>query len=1071
MPDQHNTVESIVQDLVERAKELNCLYTVEEITNDEGAPLDDVFRRVAEVIPSGWQYPSLCHARITYDESVYEHPPRQAGSGAMPPPPHVQRAEIRVQGETVGTVEVYYTEALPPADNGPFLNDEQKLIATIAERLGSCILHRRVLGAMQDWRLARRELGGRPTARDWSVILDLLRRTDRKLALRMARKMINHLCWSGVAEAREMLQRLRAGSSEVDLETNEPGRRQALPLSDALVDDAFRMAATHLKDDEIVACIHKWIKQDRAGFLVNVVENTRTSLTEVADALHRYQHAIHGEVELSPAALKGLRVALVHRFLTGQLEFVNVAKNYVDIKDFHELVQRIIHPAEGHGKIGGKGAGLFLAQQILRRHGAEVGLGEVPVPRTWCITSDGPYDFVRSNHLEDVLTHKYKDIEEIRQEYPDIIQVFKHSYLPPDILKGLSVALDEFGDCPLIVRSSSLLEDRFGAAFSGKYKSLFLTNKGTKEERLSALSDAIAEVYASTLGPDPIEYRAERNLLDFQEGMAILIQEVIGTRVGPYFLPAFAGVAFSRNEFRWSPRIRREDGLVRLVPGLGTRAVDRVGDDFPVLCAVGQPGLRVNATPEEVVRYAPRYLDVLNLEAGRFETVEAAAFLRDYGAELPGVENLVSIFQDGHLRTPLRGQIEFDRDDLVITFEGLLTRTPFVKQVHTLLKLLEDKMGTPADIEFAHDGRQLVLLQCRAQSRAKLAAPAPIPRDVPPERVLFTAHRHVSNGHVPSLTHIVYVDPEAYARLDGLDALVAVGRAVGRLNKVLPKRQFVLMGPGRWGSRGDIKLGVRVGYSDINNSALLVEIARRKGDYTPDLSFGTHFFQDLVEAEIRYLPLYPDEQGVVFNEGFLTQAPNALAELVPEYTALSDVVRVIDVPQAAQGRVLHVLMNADLDEAVGVLMPGAAVELPAPTETVALPEVSRGQDWRWRHRMAERIAAELDAERFGVQGVYLVGSVKNATAGPDSDIDLLVHFRGTPQQRAALETWLEGWSLCLSEMNYLRTGHKSNGLLDARIVSDEDLANRTSLAVKIDAITDAAKPLPLRQVAPQPADQ
>ncbi len=117
--------------------------------------------------------------------------------------------------------------------------------------------------------------------------------------------------------------------------------------------------------------------------------------------------------------------------------------------------------------------------------------------------------------------------------------------------------ISDFKDNPIIVRSSSLLEDNFGYAFSGKYKSLFVPNLGTEEERLHALMDAIAEVYASTFSPDPIEYRRERGLLDFNEEMGILIQEVVGTRVGPYFLPTYAGVAFSRNEFRWSPRIQQ----------------------------------------------------------------------------------------------------------------------------------------------------------------------------------------------------------------------------------------------------------------------------------------------------------------------------------------------------------------------------------------------------------------------------------------------------------------------------------------------------------------------------------
>ena len=373
--------------------------------------------------------------------------------------------------------------------------------------------------------------------------------------------------------------------------------------------------------------------------------------------------------------------------------------------------------------------------------------------------------------------------------------------------------------------------------------------------------DAIAEVYASTFGPDPIEYRAERGLLDFSEEMGIMIQGVVGTRIGDYFLPAFAGVAFSRNEFRWSPRISREDGLIRMVPGLGTRAVDRVSDDYPVLVAPRQPGLRVNVAPEEIVYYSPKKIDVINLKTNTFETLEVADLVRRHGAEMPLLEKMVSVYDGHHLRRPLAMQLDFEKDTVAFTFEGLLSDSPFVKQVHAILRLLEEKLGTPVDIEFAHDGTNFYLLQCRPQSYSQESAPAPIPKDVSPDRMVFTANRYVSNGRVRDITHIVYVDPLKYGDLPNRDDLVAVGRAVGKLNKLLPKRQFVLMGPGRWGSRGDIKLGVSVTYSEINNTAVLIEIARKKGNYSPDLSFGTHFFQDLVEGQIRYLPLFPGRRG------------------------------------------------------------------------------------------------------------------------------------------------------------------------------------------------------------------
>jgi pyruvate,water dikinase len=338
--------------------------------------------------------------------------------------------------------------------------------------------------------------------------------------------------------------------------------------------------------------------------------------------------------------------------------------------------------------------------------------------------------------------------------------------------------------------------------------------------------------------------------------------------------------------------------------------------------------------------------------------------------------------------------------------------------------------------------------------------PVPIPANLPEEKVLFNARKHVSNGIVPSITHVVYVDPDGYSSLETVDEHKNVGRAIGRLNSLLPKRQFILMGPGRWGSRGDIKLGVPVTYSEINNAAVLIEIARRKGHYVPDLSFGTHFFQDLVEASIRYLPLYPDEPGVLFNERFLLESDNILDELVPEHARLARVIRVIDVPKVTGGLVVRIAMNAEREEAVAYLSGDTAEPVVEEPASFVAPSPS-GEHSRWRMRMAERIARELDPRRFGVEAMYVIGSTRNATASAASDIDLLVHFRGADPQRRELLSWLEGWSLSLSEMNYMRTGIRTDQLLDVHLVTDEDIERKSSYAVKIGAVTDPAQPLPL----------
>ena len=188
------------------------------------------------------------------------------------------------------------------------------------------------------------------------------------------------------------------------------------------------------------------------------------------------------------------------------------------------------------------------------------------------------------------------------------------------------------------------------------------------------------------------------------------------------------------------------------------------------------------------------------------------------------------------------------------------------------------------------------MLQCRPQSYGADAVPVAIPQNLPPDTVVFSAAHFVSNGKVPEITHVVYVDLEGYSQLPDPASMRDVGRAVGRLNKLLPKRQFILVGPGRWGSRGDIKLGVPVTYSDINNTAMLIEVARQRGNYLPELSFGTHFFQDLVEASIRYLPLYPDDPTTSFNELLFGRSRNVLQDLLPEFAYLTEALRVIDVP-------------------------------------------------------------------------------------------------------------------------------------------------------------------------------
>jgi pyruvate,water dikinase len=1062
MSEMINPLDNLIHELKERAKELNCLYKIQELLSASDISIDDICQGIIKALPPGWQYPDVCGAQIVYAGKTYQ-------TGLYQETPWVQSVDVIVQEQIVGKISVCYTEERPAMGEGPFLKEERKLINTIAEQFGFYLLHQQLRQVFQEIVKSEEERKG-----EWWVILDLLKRTDPGLLLRVSSKMVNYLFWSGVKEAEELTKLFSPiyHEAEEQFDENRPYRQQQSGEPFAISDRVFGIASQNLSQEVILENIQRWIKEDRSGFLVDILINPGSSLSEISAAIERFHLLSPRGIELTEPREKWFRTSLIRRVLNDQSAYIQVAKDYLEINDFSGFMRRMVFPTDSHGKLGGKSSGLFLAAHILGRTPRERELlHNVKTPKTWYLTSDGVFYFIGYNNLEDVVEQKYKDLAQVRQEYPYILQIFKNASLPPEIIKGVSLALDDFSDVPLIVRSSSLLEDRSGTAFAGKYKSLFIANQGTKEERLQALVDAIVEVYASLFAPDPIEYRYQNRLIDDHEEMGIMIQEVVGTHVGHYYLPAFAGVSFSHNDFRWSSRIRREDGLVRLVPGLGTRAVDRMSDDYPVLVAPRQPGLRVNVSLDEIIRYSPKKIDLINLQTRSFESVDIRALLKEVGNQFPLVDQIVSLLRQDRIQLPGGLGIDFEKDECIVTFEGLFTRTPFLEQLQAILSTLHETLGYPVDIEFAHDGVDFYLLQCRAQSYGVDSLPADIPKGIPAEKVIFTANRFISNGNIQDLSYIVYVDPLKYGELTDIQDLLSVGRVVGRLNKILPRRQFILMGPGRWGSRGDIKLGVSVTYSDLNNTAMLIEIARKHKDYTPDPSFGTHFFQDLVEASIRYLPLYPDDRGTVFNEQFLTTTPSVLTDLLPETADLSDVIRVIDLKAQTGGQVLQVLMNADTEQAIAWLtQPSQIVELEVKKTRMPVFRESPDVHWRWRLQAAEAIAAQIDPRRFGLKAFYVFGSANNATAGPESDIDVLIHFQGSQTQRQELLAWLEGWSLALAEVNYLRTGHRTVGLLDVHLITDEDIRNRSSYALKIGAVSDAARPLAMGTARPENGD-
>ncbi len=622
--------------------------------------------------------------------------------------------------------------------------------------------------------------------------------------------------------------------------------------------------------------------------------------------------------------LEEIKVVLIKGMISDQLRFIAVAKHVLSIDDLRRIYRRRI----GGGKIGGKAAGMILAWKILRQKSTDGSpdLSEfVEIPDSYFLGSEVIYDFRLMNNLDSYMNQKYRPLEEIRQEHPKIVAEHLAGRFPEGIVDNLRYVLQQFGSDPIIVRSSSLLEDNFGFSFAGKYSSYFCPNQGTPKENLRDLLDAIRRVYASTINPDAILYRKHHGLIDYDERMAVLLQRVRGKRYGRYFMPSIAGVGFSRNPFRWHPKIRREDGFLRIVWGVGTRAVDRVDNDYPRLISLSHPQLRPESTPQAQRQYAQWYVDLVDLEQNKFTTLPINQVLnRDF----PDLRYIASLDKGDYLERILSvGALDAD-DRFVLTFDALVRDRKFVTLMRTALARLEEGYKTPVDMEFTVEilpGRpypdfKLHLLQCRPLSQRANEESVKIPTDVPPRRILFTSRGLIPNGRAEQIRYIIFVDPEKYRLIPDTTTKLELGRAIGRLNKLLESESFILIGPGRWGST-NLELGVRVSYADIYNTKVLIELGVAQDGKPPELSYGTHFFQDLVESGIFSLPIPLHLEGASFNWRFFRLAPNSLANLLPEDTKLAPYLQVIDLPRLTKGYRLNVLMDgATNDEAIGYLV-------------------------------------------------------------------------------------------------------------------------------------------------------
>ncbi len=559
-----------------------------------------------------------------------------------------------------------------------------------------------------------------------------------------------------------------------------------------------------------------------------------------------------------------------------------LVERFLTLEDFILLRDRMI----GIGSVGGKTLGMLVARAILRDREPDLA-ARLEVHDSFFVGAEVFITFLVENKVW-WLREQQKQPATFLQDLPEGRQRIRTGKFPGNILEQFAGMLDYFGESPYIVRSSSILEDARGNAFSGKYESVFVVNRGSREDRMQALLDAVRTIYASILDEEALTYRKRRGLLESEERMALLIMRVSGAPHGRYYYPQAAGVGLSFNPFVWHPDIDPQAGLVRLVFGLGTRAVDRSDDDYTRLVALNAPGLRPEATIDDVCEHSQRRMDCLDLGEGKIVSLP----FQDVLAEQP--------------EFPLDLYLTHTPEGFpLITFDRLLTETAVARDLRRMLELLEAVYEHPVDIEFAlnflPDGSYRIhLLQCRTfQFRRETGGGLrPLPAIRAP---LLAAHGAVIGvSRQQRLSRIVYIVTEKYAALPESDRY-AVARLIGRLNRQHPAddRGLMLIGPGRWGTHSPA-LGIPVSFTEISKAAAICEVVAMHERLIPDVSLGTHFFNDLVEHDMLYVAYFPKKGGNSLEEDWFRQVPSRLLELAPDAGALAEVVRVIDCDESGQ---------------------------------------------------------------------------------------------------------------------------------------------------------------------------
>ncbi len=573
----------------------------------------------------------------------------------------------------------------------------------------------------------------------------------------------------------------------------------------------------------------------------------------------------------------------------------HLAQQYFQLEDLIRIKKRQI----GTGKIGGKAVGMLLARKILETKAPvnpQLGQIELEPHDSFYLGSDLFYTYIVQNGW-----WKLRTEQKTSEGYYSKARILREKILsgkfPFSVREQFQQMLEYFGQSPIIVRSNSLLEDDYGNAFAGKYESVFCANQGSPEDRYNAFEKAVRVVYASTMDESALNYRRKRGLQQKDEQMALLVQRVSGTYHGHFFYPMLAGVGYSNNLYVWNKLLDPKVGMLRLVFGLGTRAVGRMEKDYPRIVALDRPQLSNYENRDAEKTYSQHYVDLIDLAANRLTTLPLEQLIQeDQTIELDEVGE-VDWTSTRHLATlgiPNRPQ-------WILNFKKILSEKYFINDMHTILNVLEKSYECPVDIEFAVNQstqlhKKINLLQCRPLQTKCIGSTITFPDNIDKRDIIIRSKGHFMGGNVRvAFKYMIYVRPDQYVKLIEQERY-QVARIIGQLNQKVAdpeKAPTMLLGPGRWGTTTP-SLGIPVHFSEINNIVALGEIAFETAGMMPEISYGSHFFQDLVETNVFYLAILPHMHDNIFNAELILNHSNLLSHFFPQHQKWESVITVCD---------------------------------------------------------------------------------------------------------------------------------------------------------------------------------